>query len=351
MGRGDLTDEQWATLEPLLPKGAKAGRPPVWPRRRLIDGIRFRVRTGVPWRDVPVEYGPWGRVYDLFHRWQRDGTWHRILTRLQSLADAKGATTWDLDVDSTVCRAHQHCAAGVRKQGAQQKEPPGGVFTEPGDHGLGRSRGGFTTQLQLAVEQGPKPMSILVTAGQRGDSPQFEPVLEKVGVPRIGPGRPRVRPNRVRADKAYASRKNRAYLRRRGIRAPSPTRLTRRTTGESSAPAVAGHRASPRSTIASVVRWSAGSTASRAAGPASPAGLLPLTDSTSGQDQDGVRTASGHRRRGPGRSPRQRPPRRPPRRRRDPPPGRTPRRSRSHGRARGPDPVAVTASAAQNGTN
>ncbi|MEU0969190.1 transposase, partial [Streptomyces sp. NPDC005917] len=52
MGRRDLTDEQWAVLEPL-PKGAKPGRPPVWPRRQLIDGIRFRVRTGVPWRDVP----------------------------------------------------------------------------------------------------------------------------------------------------------------------------------------------------------------------------------------------------------------------------------------------------------
>ncbi|MFD6281232.1 transposase, partial [Streptomyces sp. NPDC060209] len=44
MGRGDLTDEQWAVLEPLLPKGTRAGRLPVWPRRRLIDGIRFRVR-------------------------------------------------------------------------------------------------------------------------------------------------------------------------------------------------------------------------------------------------------------------------------------------------------------------
>ncbi|GAA4819646.1 hypothetical protein GCM10023220_60570 [Streptomyces ziwulingensis] len=90
MGRGDLTDEQWAMLEPLLPKGAKAGRPSVWSRRLLIDGIRFRVRTGVPWRDVPAEYGPWARIYDLFRRWQRDGTWQRILTRLQSLADAKG---------------------------------------------------------------------------------------------------------------------------------------------------------------------------------------------------------------------------------------------------------------------
>ncbi|MEW2087567.1 IS5 family transposase [Streptomyces sp. NPDC005283] len=221
MGRGDLTDEQWTELEPLLPKGTRAGRPPVWPRRQLIDGIRFRGRTGVPWRDVPVEYGPWGRVYDLFRRWQRNGAWHRILTRLQSLADAKGAITWDLSVDSTVCRAHQH-AAGAREQGDLQKEPPGGVSAEPRDHGLGRSRGGFSTKLHLAVEHGQRPMSIVVTEGQRGDSPQFEPVLAKVRVPRIGPGRPRVRPNRVRADKAYASRKNRSYLRRRGIRCTIP---------------------------------------------------------------------------------------------------------------------------------
>ncbi|MFJ6593481.1 IS5 family transposase [Streptomyces violaceusniger] len=221
MGRGDLTDEQWAVLEPLLPKGARVGRPPVWPRRQLIDGIRFRVRTGVPWRDVPAEYGPWSRVYDLFRRWQRNGTWQRVLTRLQSLADARGAIVWDLSVDSTVCRAHQH-AAGARKRGDLQKEPPGGVFTEPRDHGLGRSRGGFTTKLHLAVEQGQKPVSIVITAGQRGDSPQFEPVLERVRVPRLGPGRPRVRPNRVRADKAYASRRNRVYLRRRGIRCTIP---------------------------------------------------------------------------------------------------------------------------------
>ncbi|MEU9858022.1 IS5 family transposase [Streptomyces sp. NPDC047974] len=223
MGRGNLTDEQWATLEPLLPRGAKPGRPPVWFRRQLIDGIRVRVRTGVPWRDVPAEYGPWNRVYDLFRRWQRNGTWRRILTRLQFLADAKGAIVWDLNVDSTVCRAHQH-AAGARRQAELQKEPSGGVHEEPGDHGLGRSRGGFTTKLHLAVEPGPKPMAIVVTAGQRGDSLQFEtvPVLAKVRVPRLGPGRPRVRPHRVRADKAYASRKNRAYLRRRGIRCTIP---------------------------------------------------------------------------------------------------------------------------------
>ncbi|MFF3334140.1 transposase [Streptomyces sp. NPDC002888] len=73
MARGDLTDGQWAVLEPLLPKDKKPGRPPTWSRRQLIGGIHLRVRTGIPWRDMPVEYGPWGRAYDLFRRWQRDG--------------------------------------------------------------------------------------------------------------------------------------------------------------------------------------------------------------------------------------------------------------------------------------
>lgn len=120
MARGDLTDEQWAVLEPLLPRGKKPGRPLTWARRQLIDGIRFRIRTGVPWRDMPAEYGPWGRVYDLFRRWQRDGTWHRIFTALQARADAKELITWDLNVDSTIVRAHQH-AAGARKKGSSNR--------------------------------------------------------------------------------------------------------------------------------------------------------------------------------------------------------------------------------------
>lgn len=103
-----------------------------------------------------------------------------------------------------------------------QVEPPGGVSTEPDDHGTGRSRGGLTTKLHLAVEQGQKPMSIVITAGQCGDSPQFEQVLNKIRVARTGSGRPRTRPSRVRADKAYASRKNRAYLRKCGIRCTIP---------------------------------------------------------------------------------------------------------------------------------
>ncbi|WP_443050897.1 IS5 family transposase [Streptomyces sp. NBC_00208] len=104
--------------------------------------------------------------------------------------------------------------------GALQRQPPGGVDTEPADHGLGRSRGGLTTKLHLAVEQGQKPLSLVITAGHRHDSPQFQDVLDRVSVPRIGPGR--TKPRKVRADMAYGSRANRAYLRRRGIRCTIP---------------------------------------------------------------------------------------------------------------------------------
>ncbi|MEU9446712.1 transposase [Streptomyces sp. NPDC048304] len=69
------------------------------------------------------------------------------------------------------------------------------------------------------VSAGGQRLSIVITAGQRGDSPQFEQVLDAIRVPRLGPGRTRRRPDRVRADKAYDSRSNRAYLRRRGIKA------------------------------------------------------------------------------------------------------------------------------------
>ena len=104
-------DEQWAMLEPLLPIAA-LGRPMVG-RRRLIDGVRWRVRTGAPWRDLPREYGPWQTVFGFFRRWQRDGTWSALFTRLQARADAAGLLTWEVNVDSTICPVY-----GRGKQGA-----------------------------------------------------------------------------------------------------------------------------------------------------------------------------------------------------------------------------------------
>jgi len=131
-------------------------------------------------------------------------------------------------------RSHQH-AAGARRHPGLQQEPPGGLSAEPDDHALGRSRGGLTTKIHLACEQSQKVLSLVVTAGQRGDSPQFQTVLDGINVPRIGAGRPRTRPDKVRADKAYSSRANRAYLRRRHqIRLCSPSDTKPSSTSPSS---------------------------------------------------------------------------------------------------------------------
>jgi transposase len=109
--RFDLTDVQWAVLAPLLPAGRRPGRPSQWTKRQLVDGIRWRVRVGAPWRDVPDCYGSWQAVDGLFRRWQRAGIWAGIVTALQARADAAGPiTTWDVSVDSTIARAHQHAA-------------------------------------------------------------------------------------------------------------------------------------------------------------------------------------------------------------------------------------------------
>ncbi len=222
-GRADLTDAQWARLAPLLPRGKKAGRPPTWTKRQLINGIRWRVRVGSPWRDVPAEYGSWPAVYGLFRRWQRAGVWALLLKLLQAFAAAAGSIRWQVSVDSTIMRAHQH-AAGARRDSAGQAEPPGGNGEPaPGDHGLGRSRGGWSTKLHLACEQGCGVLSVLVTPGQAGDSPQFTAVLDAISVPKLGGGRARMRPERVLADKAYSSRGNRDWSRRHGIKVTIPT--------------------------------------------------------------------------------------------------------------------------------
>ena len=116
MARGDLSQAQWQVLEEVLPPVKPIGRRPR-DRRQVINGIRWRVRTGAPWRDIPEQrYGPWETCYCLFRTWQRDGTWAQVLTKLQARADAQGLITWDVSVDSTVARAHQH-AAGARHNG------------------------------------------------------------------------------------------------------------------------------------------------------------------------------------------------------------------------------------------
>jgi transposase len=93
---------------------------------------------------------------------------------------------------------------------------------EPDDHAIGRSRGGLTTKTHALVDGRGLPLVIALTPGQAGDSTALRQLLAELRVPRLGPGRPRSKPEALRGDKAYSARAHRAHLRSRGITAVIP---------------------------------------------------------------------------------------------------------------------------------
>jgi transposase len=109
-----LSDEMWSRIEPVLPPVKGPMGRPMTPHRNVIEGAIYRLRVGVPWRDLPSEFGPWQTVWKRHARFSQDGTWDRVLVALQQASDARGEIDWNVSVDSTVARVHQHGATAAR---------------------------------------------------------------------------------------------------------------------------------------------------------------------------------------------------------------------------------------------
>lgn len=85
----------------------RRGRP--WrDHRQVLEGIIYRFRTGIAWRDVPDEFGPWQPVWERHQLFSTNGTYDKIHARLLAEADAAGDLDWIVSVDSTINRAHRH---------------------------------------------------------------------------------------------------------------------------------------------------------------------------------------------------------------------------------------------------
>ena len=112
--QAELSEAAWARIEPLMPQAVGRSRP--WrDHRQVVEGIVHRYRTGVAWRDLPERFGPWQTVWERHHRFSTDGTWDKLLAILQSEADRRGELDWNVSVDSSVIRAHQHGATAKRE--------------------------------------------------------------------------------------------------------------------------------------------------------------------------------------------------------------------------------------------
>ena len=90
-------------------------------------GRRARERTGAPWRDLPERYGPWQTCADRLSRWRREGLWDRLLTHVQTKSDAVGEVIWEVSIDSSTARAHQH-ASGARRRRSRADEKKGSTI-------------------------------------------------------------------------------------------------------------------------------------------------------------------------------------------------------------------------------
>ncbi|MFD0856214.1 transposase, partial [Actinomadura adrarensis] len=89
--RGDLTDDEWALVEPHLPLGARG---PIPGLRNQFNRGMWRFRTGSPWRDVPERYGRWSTIYDRFQIWAHDQIFQNLMEAMIAEAAARVRSTW-----------------------------------------------------------------------------------------------------------------------------------------------------------------------------------------------------------------------------------------------------------------
>ncbi|GAA5772194.1 IS5 family transposase IS1648 [Streptosporangium roseum] len=142
-------------IKSVLPEGGGQGGQ--WrDHRQVINGILWQARTGAPWRDVPDRYRPWKTLHERLRRRTADGTWEAIFQHVkgnvQLAEDDDAAELWEVSVDSTVTRAHQHAAGARKKRGSAAIGASGATVAAVDGEALGRSRGGLTSKLHVALD-------------------------------------------------------------------------------------------------------------------------------------------------------------------------------------------------------
>jgi transposase len=210
MAKPILPDELWELIEPLLPPHPpqpKGGRP-FLDDRKVLTGIIFILKTGIPWEDLPQEMGCgcgmicWNRLRD----WQVAGVWDRIPEVV--LAHLRGAARISFS-RFVVDTGH------VRAVG-------GGEETSPSP--VDRSRPG--SKHAIVTDARGTPLVIDTVPANRPDAPLTVPLIDAVPPITGKQGHPRSRPDRAMGDRGFGDEGQRPELRRRGI----DPELTRRRT-------------------------------------------------------------------------------------------------------------------------
>lgn len=178
MPRTMLTDNRWSLLLQIMKSTGRVYNKPE--HRMTFEGILYRLRTGLPWRDLPPYFGDWSTVYRRFNLWSKKGILNKLFNELASDADFE----W-VFIDGSIVRAHQHSS--------------GAASTE--SECIGKSRGGNSTKIHLAVDSGGLPVYFELSEGQRHDIVHAENLVQNL-----------VEVNTLIADKGYDSDSFRAFV-------------------------------------------------------------------------------------------------------------------------------------------
>jgi transposase len=138
--RCELVRHEWTAIKPMLPN-----KPRGVPRvndRRVLNGIFWILRSGAPWRDLPLAFGPYTTCFNRFVRWRRAGVWGRIIDALAAAHDAAVQM-----IDTSTVRVHQH----------------GACITRNRRQSMGRSRGGLTSKIHALVDSNGPPVRLALS--------------------------------------------------------------------------------------------------------------------------------------------------------------------------------------------
>ena len=196
MPRLMLTDELWSKLKPIL---LQFGIYNKFRLRKTFEGILYRLRTGIPWRDLPAYFGHWNSVFKCFTNWAKRGCFKKIFDVLKVEPDLE----WGF-IDGSYIKAHQHSASGQSDKQA-----------------IGMSRGGKTSKIHMVVDACGLPVNFEVTGGQVNDSSVANKLLSLTEVFKF-----------TLADKGYDKESLREQLRDRGSIPLVPRRKSSRIGNE-----------------------------------------------------------------------------------------------------------------------
>ncbi len=184
-----LSDELWSKLRTILLHKTIYNKRDL---RMTVEGMLYRMRTGCPWRDLPDAFGNWTRIYKRFNAWSASGKWLQVFKELVVEPDME----W-VFIDGSYIKAHQHSAGAARGN----------------DEAIGKSRGGNTSKIHMAVDAHGLPVEFEITGGQINDCTQATSLITKLPTAET-----------IVADKGYDSETIREQIEQQGAIAAIPRR-------------------------------------------------------------------------------------------------------------------------------